>query len=86
MLARFHDQVEFRVGSDTPARLVKESKSLKPTGQIPLVSTDRDGVIPDYDIRAAADGGCDSPAHFDGCHVYYIKVLHTTQFVNNHIS
>lgn len=29
---------------------------------------------PTYDVRAPSIGGCDSPAHFEGCHVYYVKV------------
>lgn len=72
-------QVEFRVGSNPPARPVAESKWLEPTGQLPLVAADNneDNSIPDFDNRPAADGGCDSPAHFDGCHIYYIKVLRT---------
>lgn len=61
------NEVEFRVGDVAPVRPVAEKKWLKPTGPLPL------GYDPNYDIRMPSDGGCDSPAHFEGCHVYYMK-------------
>ena len=71
------------MGSDVPARPVAESKWLDPTGQLPLVAADDlNPRAPEFDIRPASDGGCDSPAHFEGCHVYYIKVQPVTQLEN----
>lgn len=61
-------QVEFQVGDSAAIRPVEEKAWLKPTGRLPLA----DGRS--YDGRAAADGGCDSPAQFQGCQAYYIKV------------
>lgn len=76
ILARVYlwHQVEFRVSSNPPARPVAVSKWLDPTGQLPLASALNAVVISEYDIRGAEDGGCDSPAHVDGCHPYYLKV------------
>ena len=65
----YASQVEFRVGDVVPVRPVAERRWLKSTGPLPL------GYKPNYDARAPSDGGCDSPAHFDGCHVYYMKVF-----------
>lgn len=61
-------QVELRVREDSPARPVAENKWLKDTGMLPLGRAGSDD-------RLVGDGGCDSPAHFEGCHVYYIKVI-----------
>lgn len=73
-------QVELRVGDDAPARPVTEKAWLKSTGLLPLAA-DPSGsgtfLYVNYDSRDASDGGCDSPAHFEGCHVYYLKVLET---------
>ncbi len=68
-------QVELRVGDDAPARPVSEKKWLKETGMLPLAGDPSTSSYPNFDNRAVADGGCDSPTHFEGCHVYYIKVL-----------
>lgn len=70
-------QVEFRVGDSAPVRPVAEKAWLKPTGSLPLGSDPSTSRDPNFDLRTAADGGCDSPAHFEGCHVYYIKVCST---------
>lgn len=56
------------MGDVVPVRPVSERKWLKPTGPLPLASTSN------YDSRGASDGGCDSPAHLDGCQAYYMKV------------
>lgn len=67
-------QVDFRVGETAPARPVAEKAWLKPTGMLPLGKDPGSSFVVMHDARDAAVGGCDSPAHFDGCHVYYIKV------------
>eukprot|EP00904_Undaria_pinnatifida_P008259 jgi/Undpi1/4563/HiC_scaffold_18.g07917.m1 len=67
------NEVEFRVGDSAPVRPVAEKAWLKPTGSLPLGSDPSTSRDPNFDLRTAADGGCDSPAHFKGCHVYYIK-------------
>lgn len=56
-------------------RPVAEKKWLKSTGPLPLGSDPSTSQDPNYDIRSPSDGGCDSPSHFEGCHVYYMKVL-----------
>eukprot|EP00904_Undaria_pinnatifida_P008263 jgi/Undpi1/4567/HiC_scaffold_18.g07921.m1 len=70
------NEVELRVGDDAPARPVTEKAWLKSTGLLPLAA-DPSGsgtfLYVNYDSRDASDGGCDSPAHFEGCHVYYLK-------------
>lgn len=67
--ARYRSQVEFRVGAVAPVRPVAEKKWLKPTGPLPLAD------VGFYDIRTPSDGGCGSPTHFEGCHMYYMKVI-----------
>lgn len=62
------------MGVTAPARPVAEKAWLKPTGRLPLGNDPGSSFVPMYDVREAAAGGCDSPAHFGGCHVYYIKV------------
>lgn len=66
--------MEFRVGKDAPAYPVAENPWLKNTGMLPLGADPGSSADPNYDVRAPGDGGCDSPSHFEGCHVYYIKV------------
>ncbi|CAM9500688.1 unnamed protein product [Scytosiphon promiscuus] len=65
-------EMEFRVGEDAPARPVDEKAWLKPTGKLPSGNPSSSGD-PYYDIREPEDGGCDSPIHFEGCHIFYIK-------------
>lgn len=67
-------KVEFRVGEDVPARPVAEKAWLKATGPLPRAIGPSSSLDPSYDIRLPEDGGCDPPIHFDGCHVFYIKV------------
>ena len=67
-------KVEFRVGEDAPARPVAEKAWLKTTGPLPRAINGGGSDDPSYDIRLPEDGGCDPPIHFDGCHVFYIKV------------
>lgn len=67
-------QVDVRVGEAAPTRPVAEKAWLKPTGMLPLGNDPGSSFVPMYDVRDFATGGCDSPAHLDGCHVYYIKV------------
>lgn len=67
-------KVEFRVGEDTPLRPTAEKSWLKATGMLPMGSDVSSSLDPNFDARLVSEGGCDSPAHFDGCHIYYIKV------------
>lgn len=67
-------QVELRVGIDAPARPVTEKKWLKDMGMLPMGGDVSSSGDPNFDSRAASAGGCDSPTHFEGCHIYYIKV------------
>lgn len=62
------------MGDNAPVRPVAEQTWLKPTGALPLGSDPSTSRDPNFDIRTVSDGGCDSPAHFEGCHVYYMKV------------
>ena len=62
------------MGDDTPIRPVAEKAWLKPTGGLPLGYNWSSDRKLSYDSRVAADGGCDSPAHFEGCQAYYMKV------------
>lgn len=62
------------MGEDAPIRPVAEKPWLKETGLLPLGGDTKSSRVPDYDVRAASSGGCDSPGHFEGCHVFYIKV------------
>lgn len=66
--------MEFRVGEVAPIRPVAEKKWLKPTGLLPLGADTGTSGYPNYDVRPSSDGGCDPASHFEGCHVYYIKV------------
>ncbi|CAM9914395.1 unnamed protein product, partial [Hapterophycus canaliculatus] len=66
------NEMEFRVGEDAPARPVTEKAWLKTTGPLPL-GDPGSSADPNYDIREPEDGGCDSPIHFEGCHIFYIK-------------
>lgn len=66
--------MEFRVGEDVPARPVAEKAWLKTTGPLPRAGNSGSSLDPSYDIRLPEDGGCDPPIHFEGCHVFYIKV------------
>ncbi|CAM9212730.1 unnamed protein product, partial [Laminaria digitata] len=66
-------EARFRVGDIAPVRPVAEKKWLKPTGPLPLGSDPSTSRDPNWDIRTPSDGGCDSPTHFEGCHVYYMK-------------
>ncbi|CAM9220801.1 unnamed protein product [Pylaiella littoralis] len=65
--------VELRVREDAPTRPVAEKKWLKETGMLPMGSDPSSSLEPNYDSRAASDGGCDPPAALDGCSIYYIK-------------
>ncbi|CAN0223077.1 unnamed protein product, partial [Pylaiella littoralis] len=65
--------VELRVGIDAPARPVTEKKWLKDMGMLPMGGDVSSSGDPKFDSRAASAGGCDSPTHFEGCHIYYIK-------------
>eukprot|EP00904_Undaria_pinnatifida_P008258 jgi/Undpi1/4562/HiC_scaffold_18.g07916.m1 len=67
------NEVQFRVGDDTPIRPVAEKAWLKPTGDLPLGYNWSSDRKLSYDSRVSADGGCDSPAHFEGCQAYYMK-------------
>ena len=62
------------MGVEAPARPVAEKKWLQPTGPLPRAGKYAITVEPDFDSRSASDGGCDSPNHFDGCRVIFIKV------------
>lgn len=66
-------EVEIRIGVDAPIRPVAEKAWLKPTGLLPRGGNPSGSDPPDFDARTVSEGGCDSPAHFEGCHVYYIK-------------
>ncbi|CAN0009638.1 unnamed protein product [Ectocarpus sp. 12 AP-2014] len=66
------NEVELRVG-DAPVRPVSENAWLQPTGMLPLAADTGSSGHPNYDNREPSASGCDSPAHFEGCHVYYIK-------------
>ena len=67
-------QVEFRVGHDPPMRPVEENIWLRSTGPLPLAYNYDSSRELNYDSRSVRDGGCDSPSHFEGCRVCYVKV------------
>lgn len=67
-------QVEFRVNEDAPTRPVPVKLWLKETGKLPLGGHNSNSGSPSYDDRAASSGGCDSPGHFEGCQIIYVKV------------
>lgn len=62
------------MGDDAPTRPVSERAWLKPTGDLPLAIEYGSDFKLNYDARAAEDGGCDSPAQFEGCQSFYMKV------------
>lgn len=62
------------MGDDAPTRPVSEKAWLKPVGSLPLAYDWNSDQEMSYDSRAAADGGCDSPTHLEGCQAYYLKV------------
>lgn len=62
------------MGVDAPTRPVAEKVWLKPTGPLPRAGNPGSSTEPVFDARSASDGGCDSPNHFEGCRVIFIKV------------
>lgn len=67
-------QVELRVGEYAPIRPVAEKAWLKETGPLSQGGNPSTSGDPKYEQRSSEYGGCDTPGHLEGCHVFYIKV------------